>query len=112
MAAPTGKAKARSDNGSSDNGGSNKASKYECDAQIERNYVWEGEFDFTRSGLEREQLVKSRSGKIVSKKQSAKGKSILGPWLAAVASAREAGAKGTLKKGSALYNKAKAFYKK
>ena len=92
--------------------GKAKASKDECHAQIERNYVWEGEFEFTSSGLEREHLVKSRSGKIVSKKQSAKGKSILGPWLAAVASARKAGAKGILKKGSPLYKKAKALYKK
>merc|ERR1719464_2423521 len=66
-----------------------------------------------RTGLSKSDLVKNKSGKVVSKKLSLKGKN--SPWIAAVAAARKAlGVKGfcAIKKGSALYNKAKALYKK
>ena len=72
----------------------------------------------TSGGLTKEQLKKNKRGRIVSKKASAAGskryKNISG-WVAAVAKARKAlGCKGfvAIKKGSALYNKAKGFYKK
>ena len=55
---------------------------------------------------------KSKSGKIVSAKKSALGKK--SKWIAAVNKARKAlGVKGfvAIKKGSALYKKAKSFYK-
>ena len=65
------------------------------------------------SGLSKGDLVKNKAGKIVSKKLSAKGKK--SPWIAAVAAARKAlNIKGfaAIKKGSPLYVKAKALYKK
>lgn len=72
----------------------------------------------TSGGLTKEQLKKNKRGRIVSKKASAAGskryKNISG-WVAAVAKARKAlGCKGfvAIKKGSALYNKAKGFYGK
>ena len=57
----------------------------------------------------------NKHGKVVSKKQSAAAMKKLGGWLGAVAKARKAlGCKGfvAIKKGSALYNKAKGFYGK
>ncbi len=67
----------------------------------------------TTGGLKKGDLVKSKSGKIVSKKRSARGKK--SPWIAATQAARKAlGIKGfaVIKKGSALYKKAKELYKK
>ena len=64
-------------------------------------------------------LIKSKSGKIVSKKQSLAGKKLYSKfgskWMAAVSKARKAlGIKGfvAIKKGSAFYKKAFSFYKK
>merc|ERR1719267_305903 len=69
--------------------------------------------------LKKTDLVKSKSGKIVSRKKSALAKkryaSGIGKWTAAVVKARkELGVKGfvAIKKGSALYKKAKEFYGK
>merc|ERR1712115_335498 len=70
----------------------------------------------TSGGLKAADLVKSKSGKIVSKKASAKAKknfqgSKLQKWCKALQAARKAlGVKGFVacKKGSALYNKAKS----
>eukprot|EP00811_Abedinium_folium_P025069 NODE_35573_length_253_cov_1.825397.p2 GENE.NODE_35573_length_253_cov_1.825397~~NODE_35573_length_253_cov_1.825397.p2 ORF type:complete len:64 (+),score=14.33 NODE_35573_length_253_cov_1.825397:3-194(+) len=63
--------------------------------------------------------MKSKSGKIVSKKRSLVAKkryaSTIGKWIAAVTKARKAlGVNGFMgvKKGTALYNKAQSFYKK
>merc|ERR1712124_243352 len=67
--------------------------------------------------LKKADLVKSKSGKIVSRKKSALAKkryaSGIGKWTAAVVKARkELGVKGfvAVKKGTALYKKAREFY--
>merc|ERR1712146_588254 len=65
------------------------------------------------TSLTKDKLTKNKHGKVVSKAQSARGKK--NGWIKAVAAARKAlGTKGftPIKKGSALYNKAKALYKK
>jgi len=77
------------------------------------SHVFAGKASKSKGGLTKGDLVKSKSGKIVSKKASAKGKK--SPWIAAVAAARKAlNLKGfvAIKKGSPLYNKAKQLYKK
>ena len=59
-----------------------------------------------------EALVKNKNGRIVSKKASAKGKT--NKWIKACVAARKAlGVKGfsVIKKGTALYKKAKSLYK-
>jgi hypothetical protein len=78
--------------------------------------VFNGTKEKTYTGLKKSDLTKSKSGKIVSKKQSANGKknyaNIKG-WTVAVQKARKAlGVKGfvAIKKGSALYKKAKELY--
>merc|ERR1719361_2400429 len=71
----------------------------------------------TSGGLKASDLVKSKSGKVVSKKASAASKkkfqgSKLQKWCKACQAARKAlGLKGFVacKKGSALYNKAKSL---
>ena len=61
--------------------------------------------------------MKTKTGKIVTKKQHAageKGYENIKGWISAVQKARKAlGIKGfvAIKKGSALYKKAKSFYK-
>merc|ERR1719482_671052 len=65
----------------------------------------------TVGGLTAKDLVKSKSGKVVSKKLSARGKK--SPWIAAVKKARAVlKIKGfcALKKGTPFYTKAKEFY--
>merc|ERR1712216_1040451 len=65
----------------------------------------------TIGGLTAKDLVKNKSGKIVSKKQSAWGKK--SPWIQACTKARHAlKIKGfaVIKKGTPLYAKAKEFY--
>merc|ERR1739841_259198 len=62
-------------------------------------------------GMTASSLTKNKHGKVVSKKKSAFGKKSL--WIAAVTKARKAlGLKGfvAIKKGSALYKKAKELY--
>merc|ERR1711904_528473 len=64
----------------------------------------------TVGGLTAKDLVKNKQGKVVSKKQSARGKAQ--PWMIAVKKARAAlKIKGFLavKKGTPLYQKAKEF---
>merc|ERR1711861_125022 len=79
--------------------------------------VWKGKAVKTFGGLKKASLMKSKSGKIVSSKKSALGKKAykyISGWTAAVKKARKAlGVKGfvPVKKGSALYKKAKSFYK-
>merc|ERR1719160_790953 len=80
-------------------------------AQTLKRMAFAGKIMKTKSGLSKADLVKSKSGKIVSKKKSAKGKT--NPWIAAVNAARKAlGTKGfaKIKKGSPLYAKAKSLY--
>merc|ERR1712139_448505 len=78
--------------------------------------VWLGGKEKTSSGLKKSDLMKSKSGKLVSKKKHAAGKKAyqrIRGWTVAVQKARkELGVKGfvAVKKGSALYKKAKEFY--
>merc|ERR1719191_763029 len=78
--------------------------------------VWLGGKEKTSSGLKKSDLMKSKTGKLVSKKAHAAGKKAynnIKGWTAAVQKARkELGVKGfvAVKKGSALYKKAKEFY--
>merc|ERR1719265_2696886 len=82
-----------------------------------KSSVFKGTKSKTSGGLKATDLVKSKSGKIVSKKASAGAKkrfqgSKLQKWCKAVQAARKAlGLKGFVacKKGSPLYNKAKAL---
>merc|ERR1712185_862936 len=82
-----------------------------------KSVVFRGSKVKTKSGLKKEDLMKSKTGAIVSKKQSAAAKKRFGStikgWLDAVKAARKAlGTKGfvAIKKGSPLYTKAKSFY--
>merc|ERR1711896_105830 len=78
--------------------------------------VFKGTKVKTTGGLKTSDLTKSKRGKIVSKKSSAAGKKaykFIKGWTEAVTKARkELGIKGfvAVKKGSALYKKAKEFY--
>merc|ERR1719198_2159926 len=79
--------------------------------------VFRGTKDKTYTGLTKSDLVKSKRGKIVSKKQHALGKALYAKhakaWISAVQKARKAlGVKGfvAIKKGTPLYNKAKELY--
>merc|ERR1719335_1722489 len=78
--------------------------------------VFYGTKEKTSSGLKKSDLMKSKSGKLVSKKAHAAGKKAyqnIKGWTAAVQKARkELGVKGfvAIKKGSAIYKKAKEFY--
>merc|ERR1711959_560584 len=84
-----------------------------------KSSVFKGSKEKTSGGLKKGDLVKSKSGKIVSKKASARAKknfagSKLAKWCKAVQAARKAlGVKGfvAVKKGSPLYNKAKGLMK-
>ena len=83
----------------------------------QRSQVFRGKKAKTAGGTTKDKLTKNKNGRIVSKKASANAKKNfqkrLGGWLAACAKARKAlGCKGfvAIKKGSALYNKAKGFY--
>merc|ERR1711879_746852 len=79
--------------------------------------VFKGSKEKTTGGLKKTDLVKSKAGKIVSKKASAAGKKKYGAikgWTLAVQKARkELGVKGfvAIKKGSPLYNLAKKLHK-
>merc|ERR1712078_464024 len=73
--------------------------------------VFRGSKAKTAGGMTATSLTKNKNGKIVSKKKSAFGKKSL--WIAACTKARKAlGLKGfvAIKKGSALYKKAKELY--
>merc|ERR1712138_124384 len=78
--------------------------------------VWLGGKVKTTSGLKKPDLMKSKTGKLVSKKQHAAGKKAyanIKGWTVACQKARkELGIKGfvPIKKGSAIYKKAKEFY--
>merc|ERR1739844_61366 len=84
-----------------------------------RASVWLGGKEKTSGGLKKSDIVNSKSsGKLVSKKSSAAGKKAyknIQGWTVAVQKAKkELGLKGfvAVKKGSALYNKAKASHTK
>merc|ERR1712032_225253 len=81
-----------------------------------RAVVFSGSKEKTKTGLTKSDLIRSKSGKIVSRKASAAGKkryaNIKG-WTVAVQKAKkELGVEGfvAIKKGSALYKKAKELY--
>merc|ERR1740129_164966 len=81
--------------------------------------VWLGGKEKTSGGLTKSDIVKSKSsGKLVSKKASVAGKKAykhIKGWTVAVQKAKKAlGLKGfvAVKKGSALYKKAKELYTK
>ena len=81
-----------------------------------RRQVWNGSRHHTNSGHAKSHLMKNKNGKVVTKKSHAAGrrayKNIRG-WTQAVSKARKAlGITGfcAVKKGTALYNKAREFY--
>merc|ERR550514_125149 len=84
--------------------------------KLKKAVVFRGFKEKTSGGLTKADLVKNKSGKIVSRKSSANGKKsykFIKGWNVAVQKARkELGLKGfvAIKKGSALYKKAKEFY--
>merc|ERR1712050_599769 len=87
-----------------------------------KSSVWRGTKAKTSGGLNKTDLVKSKSGKVVSKKASAHGKRAykrISAWNSATQKARKAlGIKGfcpiggKTSKGQAFLKKAKSFYKK
>merc|ERR1712099_17700 len=84
-----------------------------------RASVFRGGKEKTSGGLKKSDIVKSKSsGKLVSKKASAAGKKAyknIQGWTVAVQKAKKAlGLKGfvAIKKGSAVYKKAKELYRK
>merc|ERR1719162_999309 len=82
-------------------------------ASLARRHVFAGKAAKSKGGLDKAKLVKNKSGKIVSKASSARAKK--NPWIVACAAARKAlNIKGftVIKKGSPIYIKAKALYKK
>merc|ERR1712159_574960 len=83
--------------------------------KMARAVVFRGTKEKTATGLTKSDLIKNKFGKIVSKKRSAfaKKNNFIKGWTTAVQKARKAlGLKGfvAIKKGSALYKKAKEFY--
>ena len=83
--------------------------------KMARSVVFRGTKEKTLSGLTKSDLIKNKRGKIVSKKASlqAKKNNYVKGWYTAVQKARKAlGLKGfvAIKKGSALYKKAKELY--
>jgi hypothetical protein len=98
------------------------AAKYKS-ASGARRAVFSGKLAKSKGGLKREQLTKSKSGKIVSKKSQAHGKKVftkyLAKWNKSVMAARKAmGIKGfqaiggKSAKGQALLKKARSLYRK
>merc|ERR1711904_699479 len=84
--------------------------------KLAKAIVFRGTKSKTYTGLTKSDLIKNKRGKIVTKKQVANGKrayaNIKG-WTIAVQKARKAlGVKGfvAIKKGSALYKKAKELH--
>merc|ERR1719327_1088120 len=81
-----------------------------------RASVFRGTKEKTYTGLKKSDLMKNKSGKIVTKKQHAAGKKafkLIKGWLDACQKAKkELGVKGfvPIKKGSAIYKKAKELY--
>ena len=88
-----------------------------ANGKLAKFVVFRGTKTKTVGGLKKTDLVKSKTGKIVSRKQSAAGKKAyarIRGWTAAVIKARKfLNVKGfvAVKRGTPLYNKAKEFYK-
>merc|ERR1711988_2065411 len=85
--------------------------KYKKPARTYKRLAFAGKVKKTKTGLTASDLMKNKHGKIVSKKNSARGKK--NPWIAAVNAARAAlKTKGfkAVKKGTPLYTKAKSLY--
>merc|ERR1712007_300141 len=87
-------------------------------SRLTKTRVFRGAMDKTVGGLKKADLTKTRTGKVVSKKVSATAMknypSTLAKWTQACMKAREAlGIEGfvLVKKGSALYKKARELYK-
>merc|ERR1719271_2064273 len=83
--------------------------------KMARAVVFRGTKEKTSTGMTKSDLIKNKYGKIMSKKPSlfAKKNNFIKGWTTAVKQARKAlGIKGfvAIKKGSALYKKAKEFY--
>merc|ERR1719487_1722111 len=84
--------------------------------KLMRSAVFSGKKEKTITQLTKADLIKNKRGKIVTKKQSARGKKMytnIKGWTEAVQKARKnLGIKGfvAIKKGSALYKEAKALY--
>merc|ERR1712064_248228 len=86
-----------------------------------KSTVWKGLKVKTVGGLKKADLMKSKTGKVVSKKSSLAGKKaykFISKWTVAVSKARKAlGIKGFVPvggktaKGQAVLKKAKSFYK-
>merc|ERR1719199_235523 len=93
-----------------------RVSKFAKGRRVAKLVVFRGAKASTVGGLTKANLIRNKNGKIVSKKQSANGKkaySFIKGWTAAVTKARKAlNVKGfvAVKKGTALYKKAKEFY--
>merc|ERR1712146_83923 len=82
-------------------------------AKLARRHLLAGKITKNKSGYTAAAFKKNKYGKVVSKKVSARAKTVLGPWTAAVQKARKAlNVKGfvAVKKGTPLYKKAKEFY--
>merc|ERR1712078_194855 len=86
--------------------------------RMSKAVVFRGNKEKTASGLKKTDLIKSKSGKIVSKKASAAGKRAykqISGWTKAVQQARkQLKVKGfvAVKKGTPLYKLAKDLYRK
>merc|ERR1719375_2860225 len=83
--------------------------------RMAKSVVFRGTKEKTVGGLTKSDLIRNKYGKIVSKKASlqAKKNNFIKGWTTAVQKARKAlGLKGfvAIKKGSALYKKAKELY--
>ena len=81
-------------------------------AKLARRHAFAGKLAVTKTGLTKSDLVKNKSGRVVSKKLSAHGEA--NAWMTAVTKARAAlKTKGysSVKKGTPLYRKAMEFFK-
>mmetsp|Transcript_67970 Transcript_67970/g.109528 ORF Transcript_67970/g.109528 Transcript_67970/m.109528 type:complete len:137 (+) Transcript_67970:3-413(+) len=85
--------------------------------KLAKNVVFKGNKEKTKGGFKKSDLMKNtKTGRIVTRKQHAKGKKAyknVSGWIAAVQKARkDLGVKGfvAIKKGTALYKAAKAIY--
>merc|ERR1719213_789172 len=59
-------------------------------ARLAKRHAFAGKISKTATGLTKSDLVKNKTGKIVSKKKAGLAKKHFGGWLAAVAKARKA----------------------
>merc|ERR1711865_445895 len=81
-------------------------------ARLAKRHAFAGKITKTATGLKKSDLVKNKHGKVVSKKNHARGKT--NKWILAVKAARAAlHVKGfcAIKKGTPLYKKAKELMK-